>query len=181
MSTNRVKPLSEKPSIAKLPKGPNGRSLCRQCGTEVPKGRRSFCGDTCIEQWRIRTDPSYVRALVFERDRGVCALCGLNTATLQRRRPKTVRTMRDYEAHLAYCEEIRALGYTGSFLGRKGGNRSMWDADHIVPVSEGGGECDLDNFRTLCVPCHKRATAELASRRAQRRRDEARVADSDGG
>jgi hypothetical protein len=25
----------------------------------------------------------------------------------------------------------------------------FWQADHIVPVAEGGGECDLSNYRTL--------------------------------
>jgi hypothetical protein len=28
-------------------------------------------------------------------------------------------------------------------------------------VVQGGGECALENMRTLCIPCHKRATAEL--------------------
>ncbi|WP_461041929.1 HNH endonuclease [Spirosoma harenae] len=30
----------------------------------------------------------------------------------------------------------------------------IWHADHIIPVYKGGGYCDLDNFQTLCVPCH---------------------------
>ena len=46
-----------------------------------------------------------------------------------------------------------------------GGRRHLWDADHIVPVVEGGGECDLANMRTLCLKCHKLATAELRRRR----------------
>jgi 5-methylcytosine-specific restriction endonuclease McrA len=37
---------------------------------------------------------------------------------------------------------------------------SLWEADHIVPVAEGGGACGLENYRTLCVPCHKEITAE---------------------
>jgi len=45
------------------------------------------------------------------------------------------------------------------------GRSSGWDADHIVPVCEGGGQCGLDNYRTLCHPCHKRVTRELAARR----------------
>jgi 5-methylcytosine-specific restriction endonuclease McrA len=42
--------------------------------------------------------------------------------------------------------------------------RSLWDADHILPVAEGGGECDLENLRTLCLMCHREATAELRRR-----------------
>jgi hypothetical protein len=48
---------------------------------------------------------------------------------------------------------------------KPGARRSLWDADHIVPVSEGGGECDLSNIRTLCLRCHRQATAELRARR----------------
>jgi 5-methylcytosine-specific restriction protein A len=32
-------------------------------------------------------------------------------------------------------------------------------------VVEGGGECDLENIRTLCLKCHRAATAELRKRR----------------
>jgi hypothetical protein len=42
--------------------------------------------------------------------------------------------------------------------------RSLWDADHELPVAEGGGECDLDNMRTLCLICHRRVTSELRAR-----------------
>ena len=45
----------------------------------------------------------------------------------------------------------------------------FWGADHITPVSEGGGECGLDNLRTLCVICHRKATSELNKRLKQRR------------
>ena len=45
--------------------------------------------------------------------------------------------------------------------------RSLWDADHILPVCEGGGECDLENLRTLCLVCHQDATSALRRRRAR--------------
>jgi len=38
----------------------------------------------------------------------------------------------------------------------------FWQADHIVPVCEGGGECDLTNLRTLCTMCHEKETSGLA-------------------
>jgi 5-methylcytosine-specific restriction enzyme A len=31
-------------------------------------------------------------------------------------------------------------------------------------VTEGGGECDLDNIRTLCLRCHRTVTARLRER-----------------
>jgi len=49
--------------------------------------------------------------------------------------------------------------------GLKSMNRkSLWDADHILPVVEGGGGCDLDNIRTLCLICHRKVTVELRER-----------------
>jgi 5-methylcytosine-specific restriction protein A len=56
--------------------GPNGRRLCRWCGLPVPSSRRTFCGTHCVHEWLIRSDPRYVRTLVYRRDRGVCARCG---------------------------------------------------------------------------------------------------------
>jgi hypothetical protein len=43
-------------------------------------------------------------------------------------------------------------------------NESLWDMDHIKPVIEGGGECGMDNLRTLCIKCHKAETAKLRKR-----------------
>jgi hypothetical protein len=49
-------------------------------------------------------------------------------------------------------------------------HRTLWEADHIVPVVEGGGACGLENYRTLCRPCHVAVTGQLAKRRARGRR-----------
>uniref|UniRef100_F6GT28 HNH domain-containing protein n=1 Tax=Vitis vinifera TaxID=29760 RepID=F6GT28_VITVI len=46
---------------------------------------------------------------------------------------------------------------------------NAWHADHIVPVYQGGGECRLENMRTLCVGCHSDVTAaQCAERRSVR-------------
>jgi 5-methylcytosine-specific restriction endonuclease McrA len=106
-----------------------------------------------VEQWRLRTNPGFVRERTFERDRGICAACGVNTVA-------------------AYNEIRRKRGGARARLLAQWGlktlnRRSLWDADHIVPVVEGGGECDLTNIRTLCLNCHRRSTAELRERRRQ--------------
>ena len=167
MSTNRVSRggwVNEKA----LPKGPNGRNLCRRCNAEVPKGRRTFCSQECVHHWSMRTNPGYVRQQVYQRDKGVCALCGLDTeqwAKDRRREWVALKGGHSFEEQAAR-QRFRAA-YPHWF-----GRVSHWDADHIVPVVEGGGECDLDNYRTLCIPCHKHVTAELATRRAAARRPE---------
>jgi 5-methylcytosine-specific restriction enzyme A len=103
------------------PRGPNGRYMCWQCRTvEVPPRRQVYCSNECADEYGIRNYPSFARAKVFERDHGLCALCGVTT--------------------------------------------SSWEADHILPVIEGGGHCGLDNLRTLCVPCHRQVTRELRAR-----------------
>jgi 5-methylcytosine-specific restriction enzyme A len=133
-----------------LPRGPNGRALCRWCALEVPRGRRTFCSPYCVHEWKLRTNPGYLREQVLARDHGVCALCGTDTETLR----KEFRKL-DYRARRQFLKEWRL---------KEGWRRSLWEADHVVPVAEGGGECDLANMRTLCLKCHRAATAELRKR-----------------
>lgn len=133
-------------SPSRLPKGPNGRALCRQCGTEVAPPRRTFCCDACVREWKIRTQPDFAKRCVFERDNGMCAECGADTLGLELRL------------------ELAASRYP-----RWHRKTAPWEMDHIVPVVEGGGACGLENLRTLCKPCHRLATAALARRRAAAR------------
>ncbi len=39
--------------LERMPKGPNGRNLCRRCATEVPRGRITFCSDACVHEWKL--------------------------------------------------------------------------------------------------------------------------------
>src|SRR5258707_9061365 len=85
-----------------LPKGPDGRTLCRWCALEVPKGRRSFCSDACVHEWKLRTDPGYLREQVFRRDCGICAACGTDTESLRRDLRKL-----DYAARRVFLRKWR--------------------------------------------------------------------------
>src|SRR5579871_1649030 len=63
--------------------GPNNLPLCRWCELEIlAKRRRTFCSDYCVHQWRLRTDPGYLRDQVFARDRGICAACQADTIAI---------------------------------------------------------------------------------------------------
>lgn len=125
--------------------------VCRRCGGPVPQGRFTFCSPECVDAWKLRTDSGYLRERVFQRDKGVCTVCGTDTEALRKHKRKL-----DYGARRVFERE----------WGRR---RNLWDADHIVPVAEGGGECDLANMRTLCLKCHRKATAELRERLAGRK------------
>jgi 5-methylcytosine-specific restriction enzyme A len=97
----------------------------------------------------LRSNPAHLRERVFERDKGVCSVCRL-----------------DCQAALLHMK--RARGTARLKLEAEWGvgknRKSLWDADHIVPVVEGGGECDLSNMRTLCIRCHRAQTTALRLR-----------------
>jgi len=97
-----------------------------------------------------------LRECVFERDAGVCALCGTDTHRLRRRIMRLPFSQR--------MRELRALQQRGVIYKRR---KSWWEADHILPVVE-GGDSNLENIRTLCIPCHRDVTRELRARRLQK-------------
>lgn len=133
-----------------IPRGPNGRGLCRWCSLEVPRGRYTFCSEFCVHDWKLRTQPAYLREMVFERDRGVCASCLVDTLAEARK--------------LRFARGSKRSELLAQWGLRRKSRKSLWDADHILPVVEGGGECDLANIRTLCLRCHRLATIELRLR-----------------
>jgi 5-methylcytosine-specific restriction protein A len=140
---------------ASLPLGPNNLPLCRWCDLEIiAKRRRTFCSDYCVHQWRLRTNPGYLRDQVFARDRGICAVCHIDTIAA-------------YNALKRARGPARAAGLRLYGMKSITIRRSLWDADHIRAVAEGGGQCDLDNLRTLCLLCHREATSRLRMRLSQ--------------
>ncbi len=144
MSTNRKYRTYSEPQ----PMGTNGRKACLQCGGDITDlQRRTFCSSKCSSDFRLKTDPMHVRFEVFKRDKGICALCGIDVFENAKWSNGSTRTRR-----------ARGTG-------------DLWQADHIIPVIEGGGECGLDNYRTLCTCCHKKETVALAKRRAEKRKE----------
>ena len=154
-----------------LPRGPNGRALCRWCQTEVAPPRRSFCSDACVHEHRLRTNNRYMRCAVYKRDRAVCATCGVDTAATARAYWEAAATGDlDAGARVLAAAGIGALGRRRIMRrGRLGGN--LFDVDHIVAVHDGGGECGMDNLQTLCIPCHRKRTKQQRATWG-RRRDE---------
>ena len=127
----------------KLPKGPNGLPCCRYCGEECPPPKRTFCSEQCVHEWKIRTNPGYVRRCLFAKERGVCRKCKLDTEAARKHAIKLPP------------EDRQVLMDS---LGILEPDRSWWCADHIVEVRQGGGCCGLDNYQTLCCRCHVQKT-----------------------
>lgn len=183
--------------------------LCRWCETPVKPPRRYWCSQACVDDYRERNDPQYQRRKLRERDGGICVLCGRDALRLKRifdraryrrhrwnqrhaeellpphRRPSwftsrgidppsTYRLNREAQ-EAAVLRVVRWLGLDGA----PPSGRTLWEADHIVPVVEGGGGTGLDNLRTLCWWCHKTETAKLARRRARARRPQLMIPGTD--
>ncbi len=144
----QIKNMS-KNRLIKLPKqkpgrGPNGRRFCRWCEKEVPKRRSKWCSDECFNEYAVRSNMQHVRFELLKRDNGICDKCGLDCVALfESWRQKL--NFRDLK------ERLRMLDIPDN-------RTSLWDCAHIIPVHLGGGSCGLDNYRTLCIWCHKAET-----------------------
>jgi 5-methylcytosine-specific restriction enzyme A len=164
------------------------KGACRWCDGLVAPPRRTFCSDACVHQWKLRSNPQYRRQHVFKRDGGICAACGRDCHVLER---DLLRMLYGNPSELDAA--LGRLGLTRRSYGpldsrvpmhAKGkiGHKvdpelpiwepghSLWEADHVVAVFDGGGSCDLSNLQTLCFLCHRKKTAELVARRAEARR-----------
>ena len=120
--------------------------FCRWCGLEiVEKGkrltRRSWHPE-CVTAYFIATSSTAQRRALWERDKGVCRQCGLDTlAKALSERPEW------YHAHLK-------LGVSTS---------KYWQADHVVALINAERDLKfwtLENLQTLCTECHKKKTKQ---------------------
>jgi 5-methylcytosine-specific restriction enzyme A len=171
-----------------LPKGAlprvldeEGTRLCGWCRSPLDRRSIAWCSDECADEYWVRFSRSHVVTLVHRRDQGVCGMCGLDAEQLlrivnrlrersERRRLRSGEYREPTDLDAARWERLRAelanRGY-GS-VGRWHTPR-LWEADHIVAVIEGGGCCGLENYRTLCIPCHRAQTRMLRGRMRRQR------------
>ncbi len=117
----------------------NGKGFCRLCGEPAGKGRTRSCSEECYSGLYIRINANYARYKVYERDKGICAICKTNAD--------------DHKRESSYSWQAK----------------HTWEADHIIPVKEGGGGCGLEGLRTLCIKCHGKESGLLRKRLNQKR------------
>ena len=159
MSRNRYSRLA-----VALPRDPDGTPLCRWCGAPVKPPRRTWCSEACIDEYLIRSFQGFVRARLFKRDHGVCQNCGLDCDALKTELLR-LRQAGGSDGYPIYSGRwIDFLSQMGLDILR---NHSPWEAHHILAVREGGGECGLDNYTTLCWRCHRRETGQQRRRWAR--------------
>ena len=131
-----------------MPLNQEGYRCCRYCNKSITcKRRKTFCSAECVNEYLLRSNNRYLRKKVFARDKGVCVLCEIDTKLVAReilkhpiKSEEREKILKNYDISPKRKIKIRM---------------GVWDADHIIPVKNGGGQCGLDNLRTLCIKCHK--------------------------
>lgn len=137
-----------------------------------------------------------LRRIALNRDAGVCTMCGVDCEALQQEWEQAFR--RDSSLHecnicgfvgaSSPCSECGSrsttratvnrwkfrrnlieLGFDAKFAEEYRGE-TLWQADHVQAVVDGGAGRGADNIRTLCLRCHGAVTGDLAQRRANRRK-----------
>ena len=172
----------------------DGTRACCFCGNPCQGRRIRYCSNKCEDEVLVRCNAGIARQRVEWRDKGVCANCGLDTRRLEhemeelkragngwiqegfiwrKQKEELDRKQKQAKALLGLLITfMRELGFDvrggGVYEGFWRG--ALWQADHIVPVTKGGGACGLEGLRTLCTPCHKAETAKLAAQLASERR-----------
>jgi 5-methylcytosine-specific restriction endonuclease McrA len=154
---------------------PSGQRMCQMpsCSNTL-KGRQQRwcsekCGLTAFSMWNW----AGTRHRVFERDKGICSKCGRDCVALKECFVWYMQFMLR-QKHMGYleCEKVvAAFMKAAGVVGKHAYGKDLWEADHIIPLAEGGALCDLANLRTMCVfGCHKEETRKLVKRLAKAKR-----------
>lgn len=174
---------------------PGFTRLCLLCTGKVPRSEylpmdtvldsswSLFCKAECERKFAVKTNGQAARRGVYRRDRGICETCRLDCAHMVRRvqaierGTKSWRIRRRQLLEAAYPDFVQAAGDKAvTALVERATAGAAWQADHITPVYKGGGQCDLDNLRTLCTACHRQVTmVQTKERAAERRQKKATV------
>ncbi|XP_078712283.1 DNA annealing helicase and endonuclease ZRANB3 isoform X3 [Lampetra fluviatilis] len=124
-----------------------------------------FCSRACQEDFNLRSYNSCVRGAVRDAECGVCRACGLDAQELFSRVRGAPRPQRKalLEATVMAALSVEQLNE----MIREPRAGQFWQADHIQPVWNGGGQCHLDNLQTLCTVCHEKKTNKQEVERKQ--------------
>ncbi|XP_057791867.1 uncharacterized protein LOC131008825 isoform X2 [Salvia miltiorrhiza] len=152
--------------------------LCKLCQTpcmgndaKLPQFFEDlFCSLDCFEEYRSRTSNKFLREALFKIEHGICTNCQLDCHRLVK--DLRVLPVEKREAHIKnVAPNISKHKKMLAKLVQDPIEGNAWHADHIIPVYKGGGECKLENMRTLCIACHADVTtAQCAERRIARKK-----------
>ena len=138
-----------------LPKNENGLASCRFCNKIVYPPRRTMCSKECAHELRLRTSGKYLRNFTYKRDKGICNLCKTDTKIISQTALILLNNnlVEEFDIFL----KLNRISKKRKIWKKKNGG-GLWDADHIITVKDGGGQCGMNNIQTLCIKCHKNKT-----------------------
>lgn len=135
-----------------------GKGHCRWCGKPVTSNRLCW-HNKCLIEYKKLFWPAVIRRLMFEEAAGTCQGCGKLLAS---------RCLLD---GLRLTEEIS--------IPHRHVKSKRYHLDHIIPLADFPHDPQdpyaawrEPNLQILCEDCHKAKTAQEATRRAERRRDQ---------
>eukprot|EP00929_Paragymnodinium_shiwhaense_P043950 TRINITY_DN22553_c0_g1_i2.p1 TRINITY_DN22553_c0_g1~~TRINITY_DN22553_c0_g1_i2.p1 ORF type:complete len:1101 (-),score=183.88 TRINITY_DN22553_c0_g1_i2:52-3354(-) len=158
--------------LSEAKRGPGGSKVAYRLdrsadGSEV----ELFCTGTCRGRFFAKRSGWSIRRQLFELERGVCQCCGLDCHALLQELLVTSEAARRAARLTELAPRISATSARAARILAKPTEGFLWEADHILPVWEGGGACGLENLQTLCVACHEAKTRAEATRRSAKKAD----------
>ncbi len=142
---------------------------CTWCGGKLTGRQSAWCGRLCVDAF-LQLQPRNMRDVVHARDHGRCRQCKRDCDRMFYLAQRLLCLAAKNVSWAATVTALRAhWASVGFHISRDFSNEHYWEANHIVPVCQGGGLRGPDNYETLCVPCHAAATRQLHRElRAQR-------------
>lgn len=145
---------------------------CAACGLEAEKIKLASRGSNCPHGFEFE-DPNY--AGDYLRAERVAYAVGIKIKNGSHRFAGNEPLQRIIDQTIWAEQEIRSQWMEWGLdcadeLPFEKRESSWWEADHIIPVAEGGGGCGPEGYRTLCLRCHRAETKKLAGRLAEARR-----------
>lgn len=138
-----------------------------------------FCSGPCREDFFVKKSSASLRHVVRNVDDGICNSCHIDCEKLRLEilSVSLAPTSSEVAKISSSCTRSSILDqrrrvveqrhpllmqfpHLVERLIRQPLPGNLWHADHIIPVSHGGGECTIDNIQTLCVGCHQLKTQE---------------------
>lgn len=159
------------PPYSHQPKG-----TCKLCAKPIlkedgtPNLRVSWHRE-CVADWRIATSSGAARQALEARDKGICAYCGVDTAThwVGWRRGQVVVCHGRIDERKSFSEaNTYRAAYTEVMP------IATWEVEHEIPLWSVDRSDPaalrfwmLENLRTSCIPCHRAKSAREAAQRAK--------------
>ena len=123
------------------------KNVCLFCLTPKHKNANIACSEQCKKQLEFRSGHKLMRDTVLARDKFCCQLCGVSEASLA----KALNILKKSNRKL-WALKREELRIPKKRIG------ILLDADHILPISKGGGSGMigdiLTNIWSLCLSCH---------------------------